>query len=161
MREERKCNIDDCTRTHYARGMCRAHYNRWRANGSTEARPYVRQLRAECAGPLCDREAISKGLCGSHYYQMRNKGVLSPIKEKINKPGQQTDKRYCAKCDKWKPLDNFYKQGPNGYHSNCIECHKARNNANNRKRKNRTNQASLLPDNTTTFTMDKETQDIQ
>ena len=74
----RVCEVVDCERKHYARGMCSLHYQRARAAGPLEALP---EKPKECTFAGCERPVRSRGLCEVHR-QQRDRGdnltVLPP-----------------------------------------------------------------------------------
>lgn len=71
---EKRCNIINCDRSHYARGMCNLHYARWFRTGS----PILKSKPIRfCKVDGCDRIVRCKDLCGSHYQTFVKTG--SPI----------------------------------------------------------------------------------
>lgn len=61
---ERICTTDGCTKKVLGRGMCSAHYNRWR-------RAHFDRL---CTGPDCTEAGVTRGLCSKHYQRFQTHG---------------------------------------------------------------------------------------
>lgn len=70
------CSIDSCDNTHYGRGWCAVHYERWRRNGDVDAgRPVVaKRPGGGCSVDDCDRPHSAGGLCASHRARLRRHG---------------------------------------------------------------------------------------
>lgn len=73
------CNVGDCGRSVIARGMCNAHYTRWR-NGSNLYAPF-RKIVPRAPGMVCqvegcDRDVLvaAQMLCQAHYKRWQRKG---------------------------------------------------------------------------------------
>lgn len=56
------CREPDCDRVHHARGLCKAHYNRWRRHEA----PRMADGQA-CRAPGCVRPAVTRERCHGHY----------------------------------------------------------------------------------------------
>lgn len=73
---DRWCTVEDCERTHYARGLCGMHYKRVLRHG--DPRPDVAPRGAEpptsCAVPSCDHPAEARGWCHGHYLRWLRTG---------------------------------------------------------------------------------------
>jgi hypothetical protein len=67
----RTCSIDDCSGCHYARGYCKAHYDRWRRRDDALAEPVVRKT---CVIDGCAGWRVSHGWCSKHYTRWRRYG---------------------------------------------------------------------------------------
>ena len=44
----RGCTVPDCPRRHYGRGLCQAHWARWRRTGDTGPAPALADLGRDC-----------------------------------------------------------------------------------------------------------------
>jgi len=66
---DRRCAVDGCGRSHYARGYCERCYMRWRTHGdpSQVAFEWGVNKRPTCAIEGCPRRPHAKGMCQSHY----------------------------------------------------------------------------------------------
>lgn len=80
----RRCDIEGCERPHHATGLCRRHYSRKIATGSTELKPKEPKAetpRGECEVDDCTALKKSPGVayCTRHYSNLRRHGqpVLS------------------------------------------------------------------------------------
>jgi hypothetical protein len=74
------CSVRVCDRPAWARGLCNAHYDRWRRSGAAGDTP-VRSLQArdgQCAVQGCERPRKTGGLCGAHYWRVRTHGDPGP-----------------------------------------------------------------------------------
>ena len=79
------CSVPGCSRSlnsHDARGMCQAHYLRWKKYGDTGG-AQIKEYRPglQCSVPDCARKAKAGGLCNSHYEQRRLTGRVGPIRK--------------------------------------------------------------------------------
>jgi hypothetical protein len=88
------CCVKGCTREHLARGYCKLHYGRWKANGDPGPvdRLYERAKGLECQIDGCSNEVKCKGYCGTHYWRWRKFG--DPGSAKIG-----TGKRKGVPCE--------------------------------------------------------------
>ncbi len=102
----RTCRIEGCDRDHYARGLCRKHYN--------ATLPRKRYVAGVCAFAGCERPINSHGLCASHDRQRREGKELHPVQAR---PPIVDGKKLCPYCDRVLPLDQFNKQ-----RHRCKEC---------------------------------------
>ena len=74
------CSVAVCDRPAWARGLCRAHHQRWRTTGDpgrTPVRP-VQDRDGPCTVRGCDRIRKTAGLCGAHYWRSRVHGDPGP-----------------------------------------------------------------------------------
>lgn len=74
------CSVTACPRDAWARGFCRAHYQRWRTTGDAGHTP-VRPLQARdgrCSVEGCERPRKTAGYCGAHYWRLRMHGDPGP-----------------------------------------------------------------------------------
>jgi hypothetical protein len=69
---ERVCEVDDCDRTVYARGLCGRHYKQVQRHGAVrpDQRPRL------CAVEGCGRQAVTRGWCHGHYLRWSRTGRL-------------------------------------------------------------------------------------
>ena len=76
MLTKRTCTIDDCTKPLNCRGMCSAHWTRWKRHGDPRAvvRERVDAGHTVCSILGCGRPHHSKGLCDKHAYRARQYG---------------------------------------------------------------------------------------
>jgi hypothetical protein len=63
------CEKDGCANEQRARGMCGAHYEKWRRT----------ERGTPCAFGGCDKAMHAKGLCPGHYWQMRQGRTLAAL----------------------------------------------------------------------------------
>jgi len=72
------CAIAGCERLRYSRGICEAHYRRWRRTGSLdEATPIgVRAPSLRCAVPDCTGTAVEREWCHGHYQRWLRTGAV-------------------------------------------------------------------------------------
>lgn len=71
----RLCTVPGCDRTHYGRGLCRAHHQRWRRTGDPgpAAIPPNRAART-CTVDGCDQPHQARGYCRTHYSRWKRTG---------------------------------------------------------------------------------------
>jgi hypothetical protein len=109
------CNMAYCTRSVRARGLCGAHYERWRTGSDLDApirgnpdlkcsivecggkhwakgwcqhhynRFHERAVNGECRFDGCARSYVAKGFCPAHYAQLKNGWGMEPL----GKPGRR------------------------------------------------------------------------
>ena len=72
----RTCEVEGCESPHYARGLCRSHYDRERYTVFGARKIDFRQ----CEFEACDRPVKSRGLCQQHARQRDAGKELSPIR---------------------------------------------------------------------------------
>lgn len=70
---ERTCGLDGCTKTFYARGMCKMHYMRVSRNGH----PNITRAKGSCSVAGCERPHEAHGLCDLHYNRTRPRAECS------------------------------------------------------------------------------------
>jgi hypothetical protein len=69
------CFARSCERPATEQGLCHAHYQRLRRNGSIEdERPVGRRRNGECGLSTCSREAYARQLCRNHYRRLLRVG---------------------------------------------------------------------------------------
>lgn len=70
-----QCSIDGCDRPNLARGLCPAHYDRWR-RGSDLTPPIANHSpnRLPCSVPGCTALTHGRGWCLDHYTNWRRRG---------------------------------------------------------------------------------------
>ena len=75
---DRWCTVEDCERTHYARGLCGMHHKRVLRHGDPQ--PDVAPRGAEpptsCAVPSCDHPVEARGWCHGHYLRWLRTGDI-------------------------------------------------------------------------------------
>ena len=136
---KRTCSLDDCANTHWARGLCRKHYERIiRAERAAApcyvdgcqsgvyaiglcANHYAKQRvngMAECTAPGCTRPQLSKGLCGGHYAQQQRGRKLTPLQ-----PHNRVvdGLKVCTHCNQCLPVEAFGRK-LNRYTEMCKHC---------------------------------------
>lgn len=72
-----RCSVPTCTRSHYAKGWCAAHYNRLKTYGDVLAdKPFrvTKRHPRECSVGGCTRDVHSKELCSGHYQRWAKYG---------------------------------------------------------------------------------------
>ena len=57
-----KCQVENCPKNHYAKGMCNMHYQRWRKHGVVAG-----PARSACRYPGCFTLRLGSGYCKKHY----------------------------------------------------------------------------------------------
>jgi len=79
-KEPEQCSVDGCDRLAVTRGMCGAHYGRFKRTGRVDAdRPIgVRQTPRECAVEGCTNIATERGWCHGHYLRWVRLGDVQP-----------------------------------------------------------------------------------
>lgn len=82
------CAIDGCERHCVGHGLCRLHYDRMRAKGSTD--DTRKNVRGVCSVDGCERLHAAKGLCDNHWRQKRQKRQRDSAK--------LANPRVCAYC---------------------------------------------------------------
>lgn len=69
------CEVDGCDRKHYAKGLCKKHYQRKRNTGSV-----VKQVRPKvCIVDGCGDPVHGHGLCLKHYTRLRRHGDVNRV----------------------------------------------------------------------------------
>lgn len=76
----RLCELDDCDRSHYGKGLCEMHYQRNKHNGS----PHIvlvagrkKQDRKPCTVDDCGKFRVAHGLCPMHYRRLQVHGDVT------------------------------------------------------------------------------------
>lgn len=66
------CNVDDCNRVHYAKGVCQAHYQRQRGKMKCDGPIRVRGTYSHCVVTGCERtKVVGDGMCAAHWQRSR------------------------------------------------------------------------------------------
>jgi len=83
------CEVNDCERQVYCKGLCEPHYRRQRRTGSVSAdRGVGEQLqRDQCKAAGCERDATERGYCHSHYLRLSRTGDVReerPLSRRVN-----------------------------------------------------------------------------
>lgn len=77
----RICGIEGCSRKHYAKGQCQAHYDRSRRGKPDDSPIAIRAPREWCAAVDCLRPPRARGLCWGHYMRLvRHTHATGPLK---------------------------------------------------------------------------------
>ncbi|BCJ45029.1 hypothetical protein GCM10010168_83970 [Actinoplanes ianthinogenes] len=94
----RVCFLDNCEERATSRGLCGAHYQRWRRFGDPEFHPP--QAVRKCTIDGCDEVTNGRGLCSSHYYRWWRYGdpLISKNRPRIRQPVYQFGPRACVTC---------------------------------------------------------------
>lgn len=120
------CSIEGCTKPKRTRGLCNAHYERWRKHGTTGPPSLKPWGVTGCKVPGCDRPHRSNGYCTLHRQRWATHG--DPLK--VIHPGTNTPPRYGASNPAWTGDDATYgsahnrlrqQRGPAGDHP-CQHC---------------------------------------
>jgi hypothetical protein len=93
---EEECNVQDCERDIYAKGMCEMHYRRVRRTGVVgSSGPTIRE-RSTCVAEDCEYEAEAKGYCDGHYQRLLRHGEVGDDPLRGTEP-------LCSviTCDRW------------------------------------------------------------
>lgn len=138
----RLCTIENCGKTHHAKGLCLSHYHQSRYQ-------YKGRMRGSCKVGDCSKPHTAKGMCVMHYYREWRKNHKGAYKERIKRYRQKNpekfrrgSKAYAKKNPKkiqawnlarrkrvqkhtppWadlKVIRNFYFNCPQGYHVDHI-----------------------------------------
>ena len=77
---QRSCSVANCTRPHYARGLCGMHYKRVRRHGDAQPDVAPRDERAPryCAVEPCGHVIEARGWCHGHYLRWVRTGDVQP-----------------------------------------------------------------------------------
>ena len=90
----RRCSVDGCARTHYARGLCGMHYRRVRRYGDPqpEVPPRGSTPPDTCAVDSCEHVSESRGWCHGHYLRWVRTGDV-----RADVPlGRRTQPEHCT-----------------------------------------------------------------
>lgn len=82
----RQCDLDGCSRPHYAAGYCNPHWRRWKRSGDPGSVEVNSPTPGQCGFPECDRPKSCKGLCATHYAQKQRGLSLAPISRQGRQP---------------------------------------------------------------------------
>lgn len=77
----RVCEIDGCSRAHWGRGFCRAHYTRYLRYGDPRPDQPVQEKSPQaplCTVLNCANNPKAKGLCTGHYERLNRLGTALP-----------------------------------------------------------------------------------
>jgi hypothetical protein len=106
---KRICGVDECERTHFARGWCKNHYERVRRTG-VPGGP-IGSAPTRCEYPECDYDAHSRKLCQNHYALLWKKEAGQ---EKVDREDCSLDfchRRHAKSGYCWMHLRRLYKYG--------------------------------------------------
>lgn len=80
---DRTCSVDGCTRRHYAKGWCEAHYHRWKRHGNASPDLPVEgrnSRKGMCRIEGCGRPIQARRLCVGHVRRENKHGdVMADI----------------------------------------------------------------------------------
>lgn len=84
----KRCTVTGCSRPLRARGLCSAHWARWRRYGDPAGGVSLGALPLKCEAPGCNREPHSRwrsgnAYCNKHYLRMLNTGVLDLLPSQL------------------------------------------------------------------------------
>lgn len=114
-----------------AKGWCRAHYTRSRANNGD---PGQAAIRVKVSGRVCCFDGCvnrhdSNGLCAGHNYQRKQGQELRPLEARRSHSDRDADgNRLCVTCGQWLPTDQFHRNGnvSDGLSVDCANCNRTR-----------------------------------
>lgn len=101
------CSVEDCDRTHSAKGYCTLHYKRYLRYGepgAAETKRHDKQIRY-CTVNDCNVQAKARGLCVNHYQRFTNHGTTDLLKLP-NPNGYVRDNGYVVRYNKNHPVAN-------------------------------------------------------
>ena len=83
------CEVEDCNRSAYSRGLCEPHYRRRLRTGrvSDDVPIGERPKSGACMADSCDRVATERGLCHGHYLRLIRNGSINadrPLERRVN-----------------------------------------------------------------------------
>lgn len=100
---DQTCSVENCSRPVRARGLCRKHYDEWRATRAPDLRPHMPREET-CREEGCSSPVKARGWCGAHYQRWRRTGtshpqaVLDPNVCQISEcPATATRKGFCER----------------------------------------------------------------
>lgn len=93
-------NCQHCERPAYVRGLCVAHYQRFRKYGDA-LEPSHKRTKSTCRIKDCGKFVQAQGLCNAHYKKLEKYG--DPLAGETNMRGQSRLEQYEAKVDKRGP----------------------------------------------------------
>jgi hypothetical protein len=101
-----KCGVPRCSRPHYARGVCRPHYERFRNGRANPTKQIGKQPQwlfvqpqTGCAVPGCENAFYALSVCQSHYNSLRAGKEATGDTPKCTVPGCKlvhVAKGYCV-----------------------------------------------------------------
>lgn len=80
------CKIEGCTKPKRTRGMCNAHYERWRKHGSAGTSMVKPWGTKRCSVPNCPRRHRSNGYCKLHHERWRKHGNPNIVLPALGSP---------------------------------------------------------------------------
>lgn len=104
-RSDKRCDVGECQKPHYAKGYCERHYGLYKRHGKPER---ITKANAVCVGPECDRKATGRGMCDAHYMQWyagKELTVLKPFKHRVI---DSAGNHLCRNCNTFKAPTEFY-----------------------------------------------------
>lgn len=110
------CSIADCVSAPIAKGLCNAHYRRWRRAPDGPIQPAPKPPKPQCSVEGCDSLTKGRGLCGMHYKRMSDHG--STELPRRTPPTAKT----CSSCGFTGPAELFARN-----RRRCFDCRRAEN----------------------------------
>lgn len=104
-RERRRCSVPGCGEPSRGRGLCEAHYQQARRNGSPQL-----PARPPCSVPGCEEVSWARGLCMGHYREAYRSGSLAPKSWLCAVPGCGRPSRTVGLC--WMHFSRFRRGRP-------------------------------------------------
>ncbi len=98
---QRICWIGDCGSSAIARGLCNAHYRRWRRNPGGQVQPEPPRPKPTCSIEGCASEVKARGWCRKHYKRWCDHGST----DLPERPAPAT--KICSACGVEGPTEDF------------------------------------------------------
>lgn len=118
---KRTCSIEKCANKHYARGLCRKHYQQFR-----KSKDFTYFKRDVCSIEGCSRLAKGYGWCNTHYQRWKRNGDPNKFKPRYTSPEQafseQTEWR--GECLVWTGLLTDDGYGRIHYNGDTVGVHR-------------------------------------
>lgn len=113
---DKKCSVDGCCATVWAKGFCDIHYNQNRLHGRIIHNNIKRHTRQSdiCSVTGCDKKPVSNNLCSGHLWQYKTYGKIiykDLISKRNNNPSHPL-------YHTWQNMkDRCYNPNNNGYNN--------------------------------------------
>lgn len=102
-----RCSVDGCSRLHYAKTVCRAHYAQVKKYGKITHKVIRQRVPAPeygiCEIPGCMEDFYAKGKCKRHYYRDKNGSTRLNNRYRYNDDGH----RWCNHHQSFHPKESF------------------------------------------------------
>lgn len=95
-----ECNIGNCDRPRYSRGMCEMHYRRVLRQGDPGPAEPISPDKSTCGATDCDKDGEAWGYCHGHYQRLLRNGVICD--EPLRQPGRLCSVPGCGRPHKAK-----------------------------------------------------------